>query len=87
MDFVRSVSFALLGFYLRTEDRRRRSTAEQVRQVERLELARDLHDHVAHHVTAIIVQAQAGEPWSHGGAPTTSSPPSRPWRSAPSRAT
>ncbi|MEU6298050.1 sensor histidine kinase [Streptomyces erythrochromogenes] len=54
-------AFALLGFYLRTEDRRRRSTAEQVRQAERLELARDLHDHVAHHVTAIIVQAQAGE--------------------------
>ncbi|MFE7097300.1 sensor histidine kinase [Streptomyces erythrochromogenes] len=54
-------AFALLGLYLRTEDRRRRSTAEQVRQAERLELARDLHDHVAHHVTAIIVQAQAGE--------------------------
>ncbi|MFI8392570.1 sensor histidine kinase [Streptomyces sp. NPDC085540] len=54
-------AFALLGFYLRTEDRRRRSTAEQVRQAERLDLARDLHDHVAHHVTAIIVQAQAGE--------------------------
>ncbi|MFF4427246.1 sensor histidine kinase [Streptomyces sp. NPDC001549] len=54
-------AFALLGVYLRAEDRRRRSTAEQVRQAERLELARDLHDHVAHHVTAIIVQAQAGE--------------------------
>ncbi|MFE2528007.1 sensor histidine kinase [Streptomyces sp. NPDC059382] len=56
-----AAAFALLGVYLRAEDRRRRSTAEQVRQAERLELARDLHDHVAHHVTAIIVQAQAGE--------------------------
>ncbi|MFJ9590847.1 sensor histidine kinase [Streptomyces acidicola] len=55
------VAFVLLGGYLRSEDGRRRAAAQDVRRAERLDLARDLHDHVAHHVTAIVVQAQAGE--------------------------
>lgn len=38
----------------------RREQLEGVRARERAELARDLHDSVAHHVTAIAVQAQAG---------------------------
>ncbi|MQS16122.1 two-component sensor histidine kinase [Streptomyces kaniharaensis] len=54
-------AFALLGGYLRTEDGRRQTAAQNVRRAERLDLARDLHDHVAHYVTAIVVQAQAGE--------------------------
>lgn len=49
------------GFALRVEDGRRSVALEQVRQAERLELARDLHDHVAHYVTAMVVVAQAGE--------------------------
>jgi signal transduction histidine kinase len=53
-------AFAGWGFALRVEDGRRSAALEQVRQAERLELARDLHDHVAHHVTAMIVVAQAG---------------------------
>jgi signal transduction histidine kinase len=53
-------AFAGWGFAHRTEDGRRAAALEQVRQAERLELARDLHDHVAHHVTAMIVVAQAG---------------------------
>lgn len=55
------MAFVLLGGYLRGEDGRRRAAARDVRRAERLDLARDLHDHVAHYVTAIVVQAQAGE--------------------------
>ena len=48
-----------LGCYLRVLDSRRARAVESVRQGERLELARDLHDFVAHHVTGIVVQANA----------------------------
>lgn len=48
-----------LGCYLRSLDERRRRAVADTRQSERLELARELHDFVAHHVTGIVVQAQA----------------------------
>ncbi|NUP17425.1 MAG: two-component sensor histidine kinase [Streptomyces sp.] len=48
-----------LGCYLRLLDARRARAMTAVRQNERLELARDLHDFVAHHVTGIIVHANA----------------------------
>ncbi|WP_405881422.1 histidine kinase [Streptomyces sp. NBC_01136] len=48
-----------LGSYLRSLDDRRRRAVADTRQNERLELARELHDFVAHHVTGIVVQAQA----------------------------
>ncbi|MFK0105014.1 histidine kinase [Streptomyces sp. NPDC091217] len=47
------------GVWLRHLDHRERLTVEAVRREERLELARELHDVVAHHVTGILVQAQA----------------------------
>ena len=47
------------GVWLRYLDHRRESALESVRREERLELARELHDVVAHHVTGIVVQAQA----------------------------
>ncbi|APU13288.1 MULTISPECIES: sensor histidine kinase [Actinoalloteichus] len=55
-----TVAAMFLGLHLREEDLRRTATAEQVRRAERLDLAGDLHDHVAHYVTAMVVQAQAG---------------------------
>lgn len=48
-----------LGCHLRSLDDRRKRAVAEVRQSERLELARELHDFVAHHVTGIVVQAQA----------------------------
>ncbi|MER6160700.1 histidine kinase [Streptomyces sp. NPDC001868] len=47
------------GCYLRTLDARRRRTIASVRLAERIQLARELHDFVAHHVTGIIAQAHA----------------------------
>ncbi|PWU52166.1 two-component sensor histidine kinase, partial [Micromonospora globispora] len=49
------------GGALRVVAERRRATAEQIRRDERLELARELHDVVAHHITGIVVQAQAAQ--------------------------
>jgi signal transduction histidine kinase len=48
-----------VGLWLRLGDARRGKTIEEVRRGERLELARELHDAAAHHITGIVVQAQA----------------------------
>ncbi|MFJ9924198.1 sensor histidine kinase [Streptomyces rubiginosohelvolus] len=50
----------ILGAALRVQEALRRRDVQEVRQAERLALARDLHDLVAHHMTGIIVQANAG---------------------------
>ncbi|MGH3760801.1 sensor histidine kinase [Actinophytocola sp.] len=51
------------GWYFRARDRERTQTARaevtSAQQGERMALARELHDVVAHHVTGIVVQAQA----------------------------
>ncbi|WP_262700207.1 MULTISPECIES: sensor histidine kinase [Streptomyces] len=47
------------GLVLRLYDVQQERTGQLVRQEERLALARDLHDTVAHQVTAIVVQLQA----------------------------
>jgi signal transduction histidine kinase len=47
------------GAWLRFGDARRQLAVDAARRDERLELARELHDVVAHHVAGIVVQAQA----------------------------
>lgn len=48
-----------IGLVLREIDTRRRAAVDDTRSAERMELARELHDVVAHHVTGIVVAAQA----------------------------
>ena len=49
-----------LGWAVRSQHRARERGLEQAKSEERVLLARELHDTVAHHVSAIAVQAQAG---------------------------
>ncbi|WP_019357579.1 sensor histidine kinase [Streptomyces sp. AA1529] len=49
----------VLGLYLRLLDTFRTREREADRQTQRLEYARELHDFVAHHVTAIVAQTKA----------------------------
>lgn len=60
--FLLLVSIAA-GWYFRARDRERNQTVKaavtSAQQGERMALARELHDVVAHHVTGIVVQAQA----------------------------
>jgi signal transduction histidine kinase len=51
----------VVGSSARLLNARRRAAAENVRREERLELARELHDVAAHHLTGIVVQAQAAQ--------------------------
>ncbi|MEV4411006.1 histidine kinase [Catellatospora sp. NPDC049609] len=51
---------ATAGLARRYRMRARARELDQVRLVERAQLARDLHDTVAHHVSAIAIRAQAG---------------------------
>ncbi|UNO39086.1 histidine kinase [Streptomyces sp. MST-110588] len=50
---------ALLGGYPRYMEYRGRQLVTEARRTQRLDLARDLHDFVAHDISGIVVQAQA----------------------------
>ncbi|WP_285555335.1 sensor histidine kinase [Actinoplanes regularis] len=52
------VSAIATGLALRLADHTRRETEERVRRDERLELARELHDMAAHHLTGLVLQAE-----------------------------
>jgi signal transduction histidine kinase len=47
-----------IGLYLRSLDNRRLRAVAHARRMQRLEVARDLHDFVAHEVTGIVLEAQ-----------------------------
>ncbi|MFE6403713.1 sensor histidine kinase [Streptomyces alboflavus] len=60
--YILTVALAICvatGCALRAMELRRQRAVHDVRQAERLALARDLHDLIAHHMTGIIVQANA----------------------------
>ncbi|MFD7451584.1 sensor histidine kinase [Kitasatospora sp. NPDC059827] len=48
------------GLYLRVLDVRRERAVERARREQRLDVARGLHDFVAHEITGIVLEAQAG---------------------------
>ncbi|MEV7131031.1 histidine kinase [Streptomyces sp. NPDC093260] len=50
-----------IGGYLRSLESRRLRSVREARRAQRLELARDLHDFVAHDVSGIVVLAQAAQ--------------------------
>ncbi|GAA1676957.1 histidine kinase [Kribbella yunnanensis] len=50
-----------VGLMLRDSDARREAALAAARNRERLALARELHDLVAHHITGVVVRAQAAQ--------------------------
>ncbi|GKQ39045.1 sensor histidine kinase [Streptomyces sp. A012304] len=55
------VGMAALGGYLRALAKRRRAAVAATQRAERLAMAADLHDFVAHHVTGILMQARMAQ--------------------------
>jgi signal transduction histidine kinase len=56
-----------VGLILRAADVRQRDALERVRGQERLQLARELHDLVSHHVSGIVVRVQAARAITEAG--------------------
>ncbi|MFD8120186.1 sensor histidine kinase [Streptomyces albidoflavus] len=56
---VLALGAAGIGLRRRAEDRRRAEELDRARREQRLQVARDLHDFVAHEVTGILLETQA----------------------------
>lgn len=63
-----------VGLILRDADRRRVAELADVRAGERLQLARELHDLIAHHVSGIVVRAQAARAIAENAAAAAQDP-------------
>jgi signal transduction histidine kinase len=57
-----------VGGYLRATDHRRVRAVARARRAQRLDLARDLHDYVAHDISEMVALAQAGQVLAGDGA-------------------
>lgn len=60
MWMIFAIAVGAIAWYLRSLADGRRRAIDDARQTQRLELAADLHDFVAHDVSEIVAQAQAG---------------------------
>ncbi|GAA0266287.1 sensor histidine kinase [Cryptosporangium japonicum] len=58
-----------VGVYLRSLDARRTRAVDDARRAQRLELAGDLHDYVAHDISEMVALAQAGQVLTGDGQP------------------
>ncbi|MFF2043646.1 sensor histidine kinase [Kitasatospora sp. NPDC058170] len=61
LSLLPAVAVAGAGLYLRALDARRERAVSRARREQRLEVARGLHDFVAHEITGIVLEAQAGQ--------------------------
>lgn len=67
LTFLFPAGFAAgVGLYLRSLDNRRRVAVSMARRNQRLQLAHNLHDFIAHEVTGIVVEAQAAQVGADG---------------------
>jgi signal transduction histidine kinase len=57
---------AAVGLYMRHLDRKRDVLVDNARREQRIALARDLHDFVAHDVGGLVLEAQAAQVAGHG---------------------
>ena len=60
LDDIEDTLVAAVGVAVRYQDKEHHRGLDQVKLFEREQLARELHDTVAHHVSAIAIRAQAG---------------------------
>ncbi|MEU6237663.1 histidine kinase [Kitasatospora sp. NPDC047058] len=60
LSLLPALGVAGAGLYLRALDARRERAVAGARREQRLEVARGLHDFVAHEITGIVLEAQAG---------------------------